>query len=50
MGGIYILPKSKLKNITLSLMAIHAEMRSMEERKKLQDIIESLKKLTEAMK
>jgi hypothetical protein len=44
------LPKSKLKNITLSLMAIHAEMRDMEERNKLQEIIESLKKLTEKMK
>jgi hypothetical protein len=50
MGGIYILPKSKLKNITLSLMAIHAEMRDMAERNKLQEIIESLKKLTEKMK
>ena len=50
MGGIYILAKSKLKNITLSLMAIHAEMRDMAERQKLQAIIESLKKLTEAMK
>lgn len=44
------MPKSKLKNITLSLMAIHAEMRSMEERKQLQEVIESLKKLTEVMK
>jgi hypothetical protein len=50
MGGIYILPKSKLKNITLSLMAIHAEMRDMAERKKLQEIIDSLRKLTEGMK
>jgi hypothetical protein len=49
-GGIYILAKSKLKNITLSLMAIHAEMRDMEERQKLQAIIESLKKMTEGMK
>jgi hypothetical protein len=31
-------------------MAIHAEMRDMAERQKLQAIIESLKKLTEAMK
>jgi hypothetical protein len=44
------LPKSKLKNITLSLMAIHAEMRDMAERNKPQEIIESLKKLTEVMK
>ena len=44
------MPKSKLKNITLSLMAIHAEMRSMEERKKLQEAIEILRKLTESMK
>jgi hypothetical protein len=31
-------------------MAIHAEMRDMAERNKLQEIIESLKKLTEVMK
>ena len=42
--------KSKLKNITLSLMAIHAEMRDLAERRKLQEIIESLKKMTESMK
>jgi hypothetical protein len=31
-------------------MAIHAEMRDMAERQKLQEIIESLKKMTEKMK
>lgn len=41
--------KSKLKNLILSLMALHAEMRGVE-RDAMGKIIEDLKKLTEKVK
>ena len=44
------MPKSKIKNIILSLMAIHAEMRAMDEKKQMQEAIDTLRKLVEKMK
>ena len=41
--------KSKLKNLILSLMALHAEMRGVE-RDEMGKIIEDLKKLAEKIK
>ena len=41
--------KSKLKNLILSLMALHAEMRGVE-RDEMGKVIEDLKKLTEKLK
>jgi hypothetical protein len=41
--------KSKLKNLILSLMALHAEMRGVE-REELGKAIESLKKVAEKIK
>ena len=41
--------KSKLKNLILSLMALHAEMRGLE-REEMWKIIEELKKLAEKIK
>ena len=41
--------KSKLKNLILSLMALHAEMRGLE-RDEMGKVIEDLKKLAEKIK
>ena len=41
--------KSKLKNLILSLMALHAEMRGVE-RDEMGKVIEDLKKLAEKIK